>query len=265
MDWLKEIKKAAEEVLGVLGEGYKEGPYEEALAHELRIRKIPYERQRNLEILYKGYCVGCGIPDLIINPRWYGRGGDELVLELKAVKKIGESHKRQAQVYMVSLDIDQGAVLNFGDKVDLVIVSRPKKAPDATVVKPKKKFGGILASALKKSAREVYQYFGKEFIYAENSAELFSKALGAELRLLGIDFSQGSYDILYKQHKVDSYNFKFVFANGEVAEMMFYEEKEEILEEEEELKSYVRHFNLKKGHLIAIPKGEKGKVLVKTV
>jgi len=42
MDLIKEIKASAEEVLSVLGEGYKENVYEEALAHELRIRDIPF-------------------------------------------------------------------------------------------------------------------------------------------------------------------------------------------------------------------------------
>lgn len=100
MDWLKEVKKSAQAVLDVLGDGYNEVVYEEALAHELRLREIPYERQRNFEILYKGYKVGEVRADLIINPLWCGKGGKEIVFELKAVKKIGESHKRQAQVYI---------------------------------------------------------------------------------------------------------------------------------------------------------------------
>ena len=52
MDWLKEVKKSADAVLDVLGQGYLEGVYEEALAHESRLREIPYERQRNFEMLY---------------------------------------------------------------------------------------------------------------------------------------------------------------------------------------------------------------------
>ncbi|MEO0130631.1 MAG: GxxExxY protein, partial [candidate division WOR-3 bacterium] len=71
MDYLKEVKEAAGEVLRELGKGYEEKVYEEALAHELRIRKIPYERQRNFEIIYKGYKVGEGRVDLILNPLWY--------------------------------------------------------------------------------------------------------------------------------------------------------------------------------------------------
>ncbi len=265
MNWLNEVKRAAEEVLSVLGAGYAEAPYEEALAHELRIREIPYERQRNLEILYKGYAVGGGIPDLIINPRWYGRGGKELIVELKAVKKIKESHKRQAQVYMVSMDIDQGAVLSFAAKILLEVVKKPKKMPAATVVKPKKKKEVNLTTALKESAREVYKYFGSEFIYAPNSEALFSSAVGVELRLRGIEFSQGTYDILYKTHKIDTFVFNFVFANKEAAKMIFFEKREQIEEQEEEIRSYLRHFNLNKGYVIAVPEIESGKVLVKAV
>ena len=54
------VVDAAKEVLKVLGEGFDEGVYEEALAHELRLRQIPYDRQRNFEVIYKGYSVGEG-------------------------------------------------------------------------------------------------------------------------------------------------------------------------------------------------------------
>lgn len=265
MDWLKQVEKAAKEVFNVLGEGYNEGVYEEALAHELRIRKIPYERQRNFEILYKGYKVGEGRADLIINPLWCGKGGKETVLELKAVKKIAESHRRQAQVYMVSLNIDKGAVLSFGDEVLLETVEKPKKTFDTTVVKPKKITSANLKNLLKECAEEVFEYFGKEFIYREGTEKLFPLAIGVELRLRGIDFSQGNYDILYKCHKVDSYDFDFVLDKGEVATVDSYEDEEEIKELKDEFEFYVKLFNIKRGYLIAIPETEQGKVKVEVV
>ena len=40
MTKLETVTDAAREVLKVLGEGYAEGVYEEALAHELRLRQI---------------------------------------------------------------------------------------------------------------------------------------------------------------------------------------------------------------------------------
>ncbi len=265
MDWLAEVKSAAEEVLKVLGAGYKEAPYEEALAHELRIRKIPYERQRNFEILYKGYRVGSGRADLIINPLWANRGGKELVLELKAVKSITESHKRQAQVYMVSLNIDAGAVLSFSDKILLETVERPKKSLAIEVVKPKKVREQELKKTLERCAQEVYDYFGKEFIYREGGEKPFPEAISVELRLNGIDFSRGNYDILYKGHKIVEYKFDFVFKNEAVANLVYYKKEENLAEMKEEFDFYRKLFGIKRGFLIAIPEEEKGKVLVEEV
>jgi GxxExxY protein len=51
---------AAIEVHRVLGPGFLETVYEEALCLELRLRQIPYERQREVEVDYKGETVGQG-------------------------------------------------------------------------------------------------------------------------------------------------------------------------------------------------------------
>ena len=83
MSWLNQLKSAADEVFSVLGSGYRESVYEEALAHELRLRGIAYERQRNFEILYKGYKVSEGRVDLILNPLWAGTSKAEAVVELE--------------------------------------------------------------------------------------------------------------------------------------------------------------------------------------
>jgi len=264
VDWLNEAKKAGEEVLNVLGVGYDEKTYEEALAHELRLRNIPYERQRNFEMLYKGYKVGEGRADLILNPLWFGNGGNEIVLELKAVKKITEAHKRQAQVYMVSLNIDQGAVLSFAEPILLEVVPKPKKGFDRAVAQPSrsKKF---LATILKQAARNVYDYFGVEFIYRERGLEIFPNAIAVELRLNGISFSTGSFPICYKHHKVDEFPFDFVFDRGVVANVLPYKNEDEIVENLDELKFYLRQFNLHRGYLICIPSKEGDRVLIKTV
>jgi GxxExxY protein len=150
---LETVTDAAKEVLKELGEGYDEGVYEEALAHELRLRQIAYERQRNFEILYKGYRVGEGRIDFIINPLWAGKDGKELVLELKAVKTVGEPHKRQAQVYMLSLNIDEGAVMSFASDVQVVEVTKPSKTRDLAVAKPACASDGAIPKLLEASAK----------------------------------------------------------------------------------------------------------------
>ncbi|MCR4424129.1 MAG: GxxExxY protein [candidate division WOR-3 bacterium] len=260
------IKQAAEEVLEILGPGYKENVYEEAFAHELRIRKIPYERQRNFEILYKGYRVSDGRADLIINPLWAKTSDKETVLELKAVKKITESHRRQAQVYMVSLNIDQGAVLSFGDEVLLEPVAKPDRTLNITVADPREKPSTAeLMNTLRSAAEEVFDYFGREFIYREDTEKLFPAAIGVELRLRGVAFTRTNYDLLYKCHKVYEYEFEFAFPDGAVATVVTYEDDEDIEEEKEEFSFYVKEFGLKKGYLIAIPAAEEGKVKVEEV
>lgn len=51
---------AAIEVHKILGPGYLEGVYEEALVHELQLRNIPLERQKVININYKDKPVGGG-------------------------------------------------------------------------------------------------------------------------------------------------------------------------------------------------------------
>ncbi|MEO0162486.1 MAG: GxxExxY protein, partial [candidate division WOR-3 bacterium] len=94
--------------------------YEEALCHEMRIRGIPYERQRNFELLYKGYKIGQGTADFIINPFWATKK-EENVLEIKSVKKIEKKHIKQAKVYMNSLGINKGAVIGIHYKVGVQV------------------------------------------------------------------------------------------------------------------------------------------------
>jgi GxxExxY protein len=53
-DLTGEIIQAAIEVHRTLGPGLLESTYEECLCHELELRKIPHERQKELPINYKG-------------------------------------------------------------------------------------------------------------------------------------------------------------------------------------------------------------------
>lgn len=52
--------RAAIEVHRELGPGFLESVYEDALAVELGLRKIPFERQPTVEVRYKGIRVGEG-------------------------------------------------------------------------------------------------------------------------------------------------------------------------------------------------------------
>ncbi len=100
---------AAIEVHRVLGPGYLENVYEEALAVELRLRNIPYERQKGLAVDYKGHAVGEGRLDLLV--------GGRLLVELKAVEALAPIHTAQVISYLKVLRLPLGLLINFNVSV----------------------------------------------------------------------------------------------------------------------------------------------------
>jgi GxxExxY protein len=81
-----EVIGAAIEVHRTLGPGLLEAAYEACLCHELELRRMPFVRQLELPVNYKGVLVDCAFRiDLLV--------ADILLLELKAVEKT-RSHPR---------------------------------------------------------------------------------------------------------------------------------------------------------------------------
>ena len=102
----RKIIGAAMEVHRVLGAGFVESVYEESLAIEFGLRKIPYERQRPISVLYKGRLAKQFICDFIV----YGK----IIVELKAIKEISDIEQAQVLNYLKSSDLNLGLLLNFG-------------------------------------------------------------------------------------------------------------------------------------------------------
>ncbi len=96
---------AAIEVHRHLGPGYLECVYEEALAVELDLRHIPYERQKAFAVDYKGRTIGEGRLDFLV--------GDELLVELKAVEALAPIHKAQVISYLKATQHQLGLLINF--------------------------------------------------------------------------------------------------------------------------------------------------------
>jgi len=209
--WLQDVISASEEVMKRLGaQDYKESVYEEALCHELRLRGIPYERQRNFELMYKGYTVGGGTVDFIINPFWATKKkADEHVMEIKAVKTLNKWHERQALVYMISLNIESGAVMTFSPDGEVVVIPQvlPKKKLIRVVHKAKNKKSTVQAHILKKALQDVHEYFGLEFMYNDGMAKcIYESALGVELRLAGIHSKASRIERALKSHLIWSWS-----------------------------------------------------------
>ena len=105
---INQIKKLAEEVYGELGSGFDERVYQKAMEVGLRLAKIRYENQKVVELKFRDHYVGEGYPDLIVN-----LNGVKLVVELKAVNKVGGKEENQTKSYMRILNIPYGLLINF--------------------------------------------------------------------------------------------------------------------------------------------------------
>jgi GxxExxY protein len=105
-----QIIGAAIEVHKSLGPGLLESAYEECLCHELQLRKIVYERQKPLPVVYKGVNLDCGYRlDVVVE--------NAIILELKAVEKIEPIHQAQLLTYLKLSGLKLGLVLNFNVSV----------------------------------------------------------------------------------------------------------------------------------------------------
>lgn len=96
---------AAIEVHRHLGPGFLESVYEEALCVELADRKIPFERQQEISVLYKDREIGNQRLDLVV--------GRTLIVELKAVAEFAEIHKAQMISYLKATGLPLGLLINF--------------------------------------------------------------------------------------------------------------------------------------------------------
>lgn len=104
-----EVIGAAIEVHRHLGPGFLEEVYEKALCHELALRGIAFERQKPVQVHYKGQLVGEGRIDLLV--------GNELVLELKAVSAFIPVDKAKMIAYLKASGKQLGLLMNFHSQI----------------------------------------------------------------------------------------------------------------------------------------------------
>jgi len=105
----EKIIGAAMEVHRELGIVFLESVYEEALCYELILRKIPFERQKEIDIYYKNLIIPKKYKlDLLIKGK--------IVVEIKATKGLTEIDEAQLLNYLKATKIRVGLLLNFGKK-----------------------------------------------------------------------------------------------------------------------------------------------------
>jgi GxxExxY protein len=100
------IIAAAIEVHRALGPGLLESAYEQCLCHELNLRGVSFQPQRDLPIVYKGIRLDCGYRiDILVE--------EAVVLEIKAVDQLHPIHDAQLITYLKLGKWPVGLILNF--------------------------------------------------------------------------------------------------------------------------------------------------------
>jgi GxxExxY protein len=99
------INGAVFEVNRILGPGFLEKVYENALLMELKAREIKAVAQYPIKVKYKNQVVGEYFADLLVE--------DQIIIELKTVGKIEKIHEAQLLNYLKATGMNIGLLVNF--------------------------------------------------------------------------------------------------------------------------------------------------------
>jgi GxxExxY protein len=102
------INGAVFEVNDILGPGFLEKVYENALLIELKNRGLRAKNQVPIKVTYKGEGVGDYTADLLVE--------DEVIVELKTVENLDGSHEAQLLNYLKATGFHIGLLVNFKHK-----------------------------------------------------------------------------------------------------------------------------------------------------
>ena len=102
----------AYQVSNVLGSGFLEKVYENALALDLHKLGLSVAQQHSIQVKYEGQIVGEYLADILVN--------DSVLVEVKAVRKLDEIHMAQCMNYLRATDVRVCLLINFGSpKVEI--------------------------------------------------------------------------------------------------------------------------------------------------
>jgi GxxExxY protein len=93
-------------VYNVLGHGFLEKVYENALVIELKKSGLTTAQQERIAVYYAGEKVGDYVADIIVDGL--------VVIELKSTENLKKEHFAQLRNYLKATDNEVGLLLNFG-------------------------------------------------------------------------------------------------------------------------------------------------------
>ena len=90
----------------VLGSGYLEKVYENALCLELAKQQLAAQQQVPLTVYYEGQSVGDFIADIVVESC--------VIVEIKAIRMLNQQHEAQVVNYLTTTGLEIGLLINFG-------------------------------------------------------------------------------------------------------------------------------------------------------
>lgn len=90
-----------------LGKGHDEVIYKDALVVELSRASVPFSREKNYPVTYKG----------VVLPHFYFADfviWEKILFEAKAVEKLADAHIKQVLNYLAASKLRVGLLVNFG-------------------------------------------------------------------------------------------------------------------------------------------------------
>ena len=105
-DLTGKIIGCAMKVHSTLGNGFPEVIYQRCLAIEFEKSAIHFKREMEMKIYYEGIEVGTRRVDFLVE--------DLIMVELKAVAQLENTHLNQALNYLEAYNLEIGLLINFG-------------------------------------------------------------------------------------------------------------------------------------------------------
>jgi GxxExxY protein len=96
------------EVHKVLGKGFSEIVYKDALEYEFQKNEIEFNREKEFKVVYKDVVLPHNyFADFIVY--------NKIILEIKAVESLTSSHKKQCINYLAASKLRIALLINFGE------------------------------------------------------------------------------------------------------------------------------------------------------
>ena len=111
-DLTNKIIEAYYDVYNILGFGFLEKVYQNAMFLELRERGFYVEAQKQIKVNFKSVFVGEYYADFFIN--------EKVIVELKAAECLVKENEAQLINYLRGTDIEVGILFNFGKKPEFI-------------------------------------------------------------------------------------------------------------------------------------------------